>query len=482
MHLPAFLHVFTFWTALDMALCALVLRLVAGWLIGNPRLARLLVILLCLAGFFAAVQRANLPVTQVLTDALVLPAAFLAVFNFLPDLRRAYQAATLRQIFAKPRGGGNDPLPALASALADLARLRRGVLLVFPQGDDFDVHLNGGEEYDALVTKSLLLSLSHPDCPRHDGAIVIRRDRVVRVGAVLPLSETDGLREEWGTRHLAALGLSERCDADVVAVSEERGTVTHARGGEMREIAPLTAEALEKFLRAILRPAAPSRVRGLAGRAGLGAWALALGIALVAVPAVHWLNRPAHESRTSDLMVSPQVPVTLTNVPENLYLQTNDDLHVQLTLRAPNNSEEGRAVPEVALSVDLKGYPAGTFTVPYTARMVSNLPPGWEVERCVPGQIHITLLAARDARFRIQPRFAGLPKGMRIASVAVVPADVAVRVRDSDPLTRVLETLPIDLSAVRKPGFYPFPAVLDLPPTVQVRTVAAPRVTVEIAK
>ncbi len=105
MHLPAFFRVLTFWTILDLALCALILRLVAGWLLGNPRLAKLLVILLCLAGFFAVVQRNNVPVTRLLTDALVLPAAFLAVFNFLPDLRRAYQAATLRQIFAHPVNG-----------------------------------------------------------------------------------------------------------------------------------------------------------------------------------------------------------------------------------------------------------------------------------------------------------------------------------------------------------------------------------------
>jgi len=466
--LKALLHAFSLATVVDVALATLIVRLLLGWLMGNRRLARLLVILLGLAGFLFFVQRANLPVTQILAAALVVPVACLAVMNFLPDLRRAYQAASLRRLFARRDADQENPLPALTAAVVELARLRRGAILVFPRGDDVDSFLNGGEEYDALVTKSLLLSLFHPACPRHDGAMVIRRGRVVRVGAFLPLSLATPLPEEWGTRHLAALGLAERCDADVVVVSEERGSVSHARAGEMAEIVPVDAERIGLLLGSILRAdgfrGRPRRTRLLSA----AAWVLAFVLSALAAPAVAWLNPPAAAERDPSPLATFQVPIYFTHVPDHLYVENPGPLLAKVELRLSNR--EVVFSPNFGIAIDLRDTPPGTSTITLTPRMFYDLPPAWQIERYDPEQIRVTLVEAHDRSLAVEPVFTGLAPGLHVVSSVTVPAAVAVRIKDDrSTLGLTLKTLPVDLVRFHRPGSYALAAALDLPPAIAPR-------------
>ncbi len=461
-------HLFSWVTLLDVTFCTLIVRMLLGWLIGNQRLARLLLILLGLATFFFFVQRSNLMVTQILTTALIVPAACLVVLSFLPDLRRAYQTASLRQLFASRPIVQDNPIPALAAAIVELARVRCGTLLIFPKGDDVDAFLNGGEEYDALVTKSLLLSICHPDCPRHDGAIMIRGSRIVRVGAVLPLSVSDPAREEWGTRHLAALGLTEQCDADVIVISEERGTVSHARRGLIREVDPLNEKNVARLLESIFVPnrrAARRRTRR-EHLISLLVWAAAFLIAAIAVPTVNWLNRPTQEGRSTNLMVA-QAPIFLNNVPDGLYLETNQSLQAQVYLRVPSNRDPFFNA-NLGINVDLKDYPPGLSTITLTAPMIGDLPPGWEIERYLPEQISISLARSRDVPIGITPRFIGLAPGLRVVATVISPPLLPVRIKDNRAIQGLtLQTLPVDLSGVTKTGSYKYQIDLDLPPAIQ---------------
>jgi len=462
----------------DILFCALILRVVFGWVFSNPRLGQLALILLGIAAAFISVQKFELPVTQILVTALVVPTTALVVLNFLPDLRRSWQTATLRRLFGQRTTGGNNPIPALSAALAELARQRLGAILIFPKGDDVDSFLNGGEEYDALVTKSLLLSLLNPECPRHDGAIVIVRDRIVRVGAVLPLSEGSRetpVREEWGTRHLAALGLSESCDADVLVVSEERGVISHARQGRLSELASIHEEDLARFLGEILR--VERRQESRADRwLSRGAWGAALLIAFVAVPTVDWLNKPIHAARVTNLSVV-QAPINFANVPDDLYIDAGTDsqaLRADVFLRVPNNEDivPGRdiddAVRRLSITVDLQNARAGSAAIALTSHMASELPPGWEIDRYLPQQIKLTLVEAQTRPFTIVPSFTGAEHGMRIAETAISPAALTARIKDKPTLYGpTVKTLPVNLAGLRRPGTYSFDVPLDLPPTVR---------------
>jgi len=281
---------------------------------------------------------------------------------------------------------------------------------------------------------------------------MIRGSRIVRVGAVLPLSASDPAREEWGTRHLAALGLTERCDADVIVISEERGTVSHARHGLLREIEPVTEERVARLLELILEPKQRGRRRSSRRER--------------VISALVWLNRPTQEGRSTNLMVA-QAPIYLSNVPDGLYLETNQALQAQVYLRVPTNRDT-LSNPNLSLNVDLKDYPPGPSTVTLTALMISDLPPGWEVERYLPEQITISLAKSRDVSVALTPRFIGLPAGLRVVSSTVSPAVLPVRIKDNRPLAGlVLQTLPVDLSGVKKTGTYSYRIDLDLPPAIQ---------------
>jgi diadenylate cyclase len=108
----------------------------------------------------------------------------------------------------------------------------------------------GAIRLDALVTKELLVSLFWPHSPTHDGAVIIQGDRVVAAGCLLPLSRNPDLYPDLGTRHRAAVGLSEQTDAVVLVVSETTGQISLAQGGKLRR--NLTRLQLRQALREIL--------------------------------------------------------------------------------------------------------------------------------------------------------------------------------------------------------------------------------------
>ena len=108
-----------------------------------------------------------------------------------------------------------------------------GALIIIERNDRVREFITEGQVLEGDPVPELMLSIFQKESPLHDGAILIQQGRISQVACYLPLSPDEGLPKEWGTRHRAALGLSEKCDAWVVVVSEERGDVSLARGKEM---------------------------------------------------------------------------------------------------------------------------------------------------------------------------------------------------------------------------------------------------------
>ena len=140
----------------------------------------------------------------------------------------------------------------IAAAAADMSETKTGALIVIERGTRLGEYMNSGTMLDANVSCELLENIFVPNTPLHDGAVIIRGNKIITAGCVLPLTANTNLSSELGTRHRAALGLSEASDAVIVVVSEETGKISVAINGSLTRNLSETSlrKALTKLLEA----------------------------------------------------------------------------------------------------------------------------------------------------------------------------------------------------------------------------------------
>jgi diadenylate cyclase len=143
---------------------------------------------------------------------------------FQQDIRRALVHMG-RPFSSREAGRSAEFLDEVAKAIASMSAARTGGLIVIERGVDLTDFLDAGVDIDAKVSKELLLTIFNHESPLHDGAVVVRGGRIIKAGCILPLTEKE-LTEHMGTRHRAALGLTEETDAAVMVVSEKTGEVS----------------------------------------------------------------------------------------------------------------------------------------------------------------------------------------------------------------------------------------------------------------
>jgi len=156
---------------------------------------------------------------------------------FQPELRRALEQIGRGRLFRKrvelDEAELIDMIEAVANAAMIMSQRKIGALIVFERAVGLEERIETGVKIDGLVTDSLLLNIFEKDTPLHDGAVIIRGNRIIAASCLLPLTEARELSQELGTRHRAAIGISEQSDALVVVVSEETGTISITRNGEI---------------------------------------------------------------------------------------------------------------------------------------------------------------------------------------------------------------------------------------------------------
>ena len=172
---------------------------------------------------------------------------------FQPELRRALEHLGQGKFFGKNSSldetEAKTVVDELVKTAKNLSATKTGALLVVEREMKLNDVSATGIHIDGLITADFLMNVFIPNTPLHDGAAVIRGKRLIAAGCLLPLTENRGLSTELGTRHRAAIGLSEQCDALIVVVSEETGTISVAENGHiMRHLDSDT-------LRAVLKPA-----------------------------------------------------------------------------------------------------------------------------------------------------------------------------------------------------------------------------------
>ena len=176
-----------------------------------------------------------------------------AVVIFAPEIRTGLEKfGRTTQVFRqRPQQSKDEKLvDALLKAVAYMSPRKIGALISIEQTQTLQEYIATGIPLDADISSELLINIFIPNTPLHDGAVIIRDDKIATACSYLPLTESKGISKEFGTRHRAAIGLSENSDALTVVVSEETGGISIAVRGEFMH--DLTKENFESVLRAEL--------------------------------------------------------------------------------------------------------------------------------------------------------------------------------------------------------------------------------------
>ena len=183
---------------------------------------------LILAAFYIIAAFLKLATVSWILNAIA-PGLIIAVaIVFQPELRKIFMKLGQGSIFRggqRPRAG---QIEVVINAAETLSGMRRGALVVFGRNVGLKNIIDTGTRLDSLVSSSLIVTIFQFDTPLHDGALIIQEGRAAAAGCFLPLSEQQDIRKSFGTRHRAALGLSEEADAVVLVVSEETGALSLA--------------------------------------------------------------------------------------------------------------------------------------------------------------------------------------------------------------------------------------------------------------
>lgn len=170
------------------------------------------------------------------------------VIVFQQDIRRALTQVG-KTPFYKPHEESGRIIDEIIAAAQYLARRRIGALIVIERDTGLRDYIESGHKVDARVTKELLISLFLPTSPLHDGGVVIYKDRIQTAGCLLPLTKNPYIDKRYGTRHRAAIGLSEETDAVIVVISEETQEISLALQGTITKFE--NENALKNRLEAI---------------------------------------------------------------------------------------------------------------------------------------------------------------------------------------------------------------------------------------
>lgn len=191
-----------------------------------------------------------------IVDQIVSWAVIGIIVIFQPEIRRGLERLGRTPIFSGRGESANAKsvkmVQELDKAIQYMSKRRIGALITIQQDTGLDDYIETGIKLDADITGELLINIFIPNTPLHDGAVIINNDRIAVAAAYLPLSDSSMIPKRLGTRHRAAVGISEVTDAVTIVVSEETGGVTITKNG--RFLLDLTREEYLKYLNAQLVP------------------------------------------------------------------------------------------------------------------------------------------------------------------------------------------------------------------------------------
>ncbi len=430
---------------LDIGLVAAVIYGILAWLRGSiPESAwrRIFVAVPIVAGIYILVRVFDLYLLETVVRVLFIVLVITVVVVFQSDIRRMFdRVVTSRFLRRNAPTEETSTYDILAEAASKMAEMRMGALIAIKGREPLDTHIHGGIELGGRVTQPLLFGIFHPETPGHDGAVIIDGDRVMRFAAHLPLApDLPDVSRYGGTRHAAALGLSEESDALVIVVSEERGSIGVARDGRLEpdvDVSELKAH-LESFWNKHYRRHIPART----------AWwrrpNLRSAGAAILLSVLTWLL-VVYSPNT--IIRTLAIPIEIRNLPDGWALDGELPAEAQVVLSGSEQVFRRLNAANLAISVDASQPEAGVQEIVITEADL-DLPAGIDLNHVEPHAIRMNVRRLRSVRVPINVQTTGrLAAGLALSELRARPDSVTIMIPEEvgGPPPSV-QAQPIDLS------------------------------------
>jgi uncharacterized protein (TIGR00159 family) len=351
----------------------------------ESRALRVIIGLVALGGIYSLAKFWGLFLTTWVFQILWQVLLILLLILFQAEIRQVLEKVSpMRYLRSRRRVFKKTFTKELSQLLFELATDRTGALIVLTRNDNPSEFIHAGQAIMALPDPALIKSIFNRYAPAHDGAVIISQDRITQMGCILPLSEDENLPEKYGTRHRAALGLSELTDAVCLVVSEERSEVATVVEGKIvtwQDPAAL-ANNLSQVVGgpAIRVPTLKDFFKGIF----VENWRTKLSA--LALVTIAWLVLASQQE--AELILT--VPVQHSRIPTHLMLGQGSTPTVDLTLSGRRNTMRTLRDQDVQVRVDVNDITSGRHLIKLSAKNI-YLPFGVKIDRVAPQKIMINL-------------------------------------------------------------------------------------------
>lgn len=430
---------------LDVALISVVFYLLINWLIRSLS-KRTLIGFSILFVIYVLARLSGMYLTELLIQALFIVILIGLVVVFQSDIRRIVDRIGNWRFFSASDTSSHSTQVSniITEAASSMADNRTGALIVIRGKESWDRHIDGGISLEGQLSTELLHSIFNPTAPGHDGAVLLEGEDIVRFGAHLPLSKNIGENFAGGTRHAAALGISEHCDALVVVVSEERGTISIAQSGTLT-VLDSTSELksiLDDFWHEHYQSQDSSIIDGWKKQK------IGTAIASVALAGILWF---AFAYQSGTVYRSFSIPIEYRNLQNsNTVVQDSLPMQAQVTLAGPEQAFRSLDPSTLVITFDVSEENLKTGELLITENNI-NIPIDFRLYDVNPRSLEITAQEVEQVQLPVHILMSDtLSDQLELISISAKPEIVTVAVPSGNTVPDSIATEPVDLSEIEE--------------------------------
>ena len=399
----------------------------------------------------------NLYLTSIVLRYIAGVSAVILVVIFQSEIKKYFELLGLigtRQIKAEPLVSRSPSISEIIQSCVKMAQTKTGALIVVQGKDLLDQYLENGIDLDGVISEEIIMSVFDPHSGGHDGAMVISNNRISRFGAHLPLSSNFKEIGKRGTRHSAALGLSENSDALCIVVSEEKGKISIAKEGKMKTLEEFTdlEKELEKYIKSKFSVQKQSRLSRIFKHNFL----LKTG-AVIAASLIWFFTAYQTEVITREF----NVPVTFESISKDTVIESYSPKVVKVIVRG-RGEQTFEKITDGSFELD---FGEMTFQKGVNKLSVEKqsivLPEKVNLISYEPETILLTVKKYNIVQVPVIARTKGtLEKELELKSVAITPESIPVWVLQDEPVPSEISTETIDVSNQSESVIFPIKVII----------------------